>query len=142
MSGDLRAAAHCINSKGDHPAFSKQRPKFVEEQAIFRYKAEHGGTFQQVRAAVIVNTPRAVSSRTNTQATKPSLKFTKAAQPKASDKVTASVTSKANDQKHTPASSPMGAISRPADKPRARKTSKKEPLGNQSVILASFGHGH
>ena len=37
------AAAHCINCKGDHPAFSKQCPKFLEEQAILRYKAEHGG---------------------------------------------------------------------------------------------------
>ena len=40
------AAAHCINCKGDHPAFIKQCPKFLEEQAILRYKAEHGGTFQ------------------------------------------------------------------------------------------------
>ena len=112
------AAAHCINCKGDHPAFSKQCPKFLEEQAILRYKAEHGGTFQQARAAVIVDTPRAVSSRTYAQATKVSLKSSKATQPKASDKVSASVTSKANAQRHTPPSSPKGAVSRPADKPR------------------------
>ena len=89
------AAAHCINCKGDHPAFSKQCPKFMEEQAILRYKAEHGGTFQQARAAVIVDTPRTVSSCTNAQATKLSLKSSKPAQPKASDKDTASVTFKA-----------------------------------------------
>ena len=133
------AAAHCINCKGDHPAFSKQCTKFLEEQAILRYKAEHGGTFQQARAAVIVDTPRAVSSRTYAQATKLSLKSSKPAQPKASDKVTASVTSKANAQRHTPPSSPKGAVSRPADKPRAPKPSKegapREPInrfGNDS----------
>ena len=126
------AAAHCINCKGDHPAFSKQCPKFVEEQAILRYKAEHGGTFQQARAAVVVDTPRAVSSRTYAQATKLSLKSSKPAQPKASDKVSASVASKANAQRHTPPSSPKGAVSRPVDKPRARKPSKegapREPI--------------
>ena len=131
------AAAHCINCKGDHPAFSKQCPKFVEEQAILRYKAEYGGTFQQARAAVIAETPRAVSCRTYAQATKLSLKSTKAAQPKASDKVTASVTSKANAQRHTPPSSPKGAVSRPADKPRARKPSKE---GAPREPVSRFGN--
>ena len=131
------AAAHCINCKGNHPAFSKQCPKFVEEQAILRYKAEYGGTFQQARAAVIVDTPRAVSCRTYAQATKLSLKSTKAAQPKASDKVTASVTSKANAQRHTPPSSPKGAVSRPADKPRARKPSKE---GAPREPVSRFGN--
>ena len=101
------AAAHCINCKGDHPAFSNQCPKFLEEQAILRYRAEHGGTFQQARAAVIVETPRSVSSRTYAQALRPSQKPKETAQPKASDKVTASVTSKANAQRHTPPSCPI-----------------------------------
>ena len=143
------AAAHCINCKGDHPAFSKQCPKFMEEQAILRYKAEHGGTFQQARAAVIVDTPREVSSRSYAQATKLSLKSSKATQPKASDKVTAPVTSKANAQRHTPPSSPKGAVSRPADKPRARKPSKegapREPVsrfGNVSDMDISCGFPH
>ena len=64
------AAAFFINCKGNHPAFSKQCPKFLEEQVILRFKAEHGGTFQQARAAVIIliETPRSVSSRTGPQA--------------------------------------------------------------------------
>ena len=73
------------------------------------------------------------------QATKLSLKSSKPAQPKASDKDTASVTCKANAQRHTPPSSPKGAVSCPADKPRARKPSKegapREPInrfGNDS----------
>ena len=48
------AAAHCIKCKGDHPAFSKQCTKFLEEQAILRYKAEHGGFFQQACAALLL----------------------------------------------------------------------------------------
>ena len=88
-------AAYCINCKGDHPTFSKPCPKFLEEQAILRYKAEHGGTFQQARAAVIVETPKSVSSRTYAQALKPSLKPKQTAQPKVSDKVSAPVTPKA-----------------------------------------------
>ena len=109
----------------------------MEEQAILRYKAEHGGTFQQARAAVIVDTPRAVSSRTYAQATKLSLKSSKPAQPKASDKVTASVTSKANAQRHTPPSSPKASLSRPADKPRARKPSKE---GAPREPVSRFGN--
>ena len=89
------AAAYCINCKGDHPTFSKQCPKFLEEKATLRYRAEHGGTFQQARAAVIVETPKPVSPRTYAQALKPSLKPKQAAQPKASDKVSTPVTPKA-----------------------------------------------
>ena len=119
------AAAHRINCKGDHPAFSKQCPKFLEEQAILRYRAEHGGTFQQARAAVIVETPRSVSSRTYAQALRPGQKPKGTAQPKASDKVSTPVTPKANAQRHTPPSSPRGAVSHPADTPRACKPSKE-----------------
>ena len=136
------AAAHCINCKGDHPAFSKQCPKFLEEQVILRYRAEHGGTFKQARAAVIVETPRSVSSRTYAQALRPGQKPKETAQPKASDKVSASFTPKANAQRHTPPSKPKGAVSRPSDKPRARIPSKegapREPInrfGNVSEIL-------
>ena len=115
----------------------------MEEQAILRYKADHGGTFQQARAAVIVDTPRAVSSRTYAQATKLSLKSSKPAQPKASDTITASVTSKVNAQRHTPPSNPKGAVSRPACGTRLLKTKnvkrfynrfKKIPPQTQLVI--------
>ena len=84
----------------------------IEEQAILRYRAEHGGTFQQ-------------SSGTYAQGLKPSLKPKQSAQPKASDKVSTPVTPKAKAQRHTPPSSPKGAVSRPADTPRARKPSKE-----------------
>ncbi|GFN87759.1 hypothetical protein PoB_001426500 [Plakobranchus ocellatus] len=47
-------SADCVNCRGDHAASSKTCPKFLEEQAILRYKAEYGGTFQQARKAVVV----------------------------------------------------------------------------------------
>ena len=55
--------------------------KFLEEQAILRYKAEHWGMFQQARAAVIVlvEKPKSESSRTFAQALKPSQKRRQAA---------------------------------------------------------------
>ena len=81
---------------------------------------------------MIVETPRSVSSRTYAQALRPGQKPKETAQPKASDKVSASFTPKAKAQRHTPPSSPKGAVSRPADKPRARKPSKevapREPI--------------
>ncbi|GFR75862.1 nucleic-acid-binding protein from mobile element jockey [Elysia marginata] len=43
-----------INCKGDHPASSKNCPKYSEEQAILRYRAHNGGTFGQARTAVLV----------------------------------------------------------------------------------------
>ena len=136
------AAAYCINCKGDHPAYSKQCPKFLEEQAILRYRAEHGGTFQQARAAVVVETPRSVSSHTYAQALRPGQKPKETAQPKASDIVSAPVTPKAKAQRHTLPSSPKGAVSRPADTPRASKPSKEWALRekNQS-FWHDFGYG-
>ena len=80
-----------------------------------------------------------MSSRTYAQALRPGQKPKETAQPKASDKVTASVTSKANAQRHTPPSSPKGAVSRPADKSRAGKPSKegapREPVSRFGNVL-------
>ncbi|GFR59280.1 nucleic-acid-binding protein from mobile element jockey [Elysia marginata] len=45
---------HCVNSRGDHVASDKVCPKYAEEQAILRYRAYNGGTFQQARAAVVL----------------------------------------------------------------------------------------
>ena len=112
-----------ITGKGNHPAFSKQFPKFLEKQAILRYKAEHGGLFQQARAGVIIETPRSVSSRSFTQALKPSRKLTSAVQPKASGKVSSSAIPKGQNAQR----SPNGAVSCcPSEKPRACKSLKGE----------------
>ena len=90
-----------------------------------RDKAEHGGTFQQARAAVIVETPKSVTSRAYAQTPKPTLKPKETAQSKDSDKVSAPVTQKAKAQRNTPPSSPKGAVSRPSETPRAHKASKE-----------------
>ncbi|GFN74898.1 Gag-like protein [Plakobranchus ocellatus] len=46
---DCSADPHCVNCREDQAASSKTCPKFLEEQAILRYKAENGGTFQQAQ---------------------------------------------------------------------------------------------
>ncbi|GFO10695.1 RNA-directed DNA polymerase from mobile element jockey [Plakobranchus ocellatus] len=61
---DCSADPHCVNCRGDHTASSKTCPKFLEEQAILRYKAENGGTFQQARKAVVVEIHNTISRRT------------------------------------------------------------------------------
>ena len=53
----------CVNCGGNHVAISKDCPKFLEEEAILRYRAEHGGTFAQARAAVVVPIPKQVKNR-------------------------------------------------------------------------------
>ncbi|GFS22524.1 nucleic-acid-binding protein from mobile element jockey [Elysia marginata] len=58
----------CINCKGDHPASSKNCPKYLEEQAILRYRAHNGGTFGQASAAVVVEVAKEVRPKFYTQA--------------------------------------------------------------------------
>ncbi|RUS86804.1 hypothetical protein EGW08_005464 [Elysia chlorotica] len=48
---DCKADPSCLNCHGPHTADSKKCPKWKEEEAILRYKAQHGGeihTFVQV----------------------------------------------------------------------------------------------
>ncbi|GFR65040.1 nucleic-acid-binding protein from mobile element jockey [Elysia marginata] len=58
----------CINCKGGHPASSKNCPKYLEEQAILRYRAHNGGTFGHARAAVIVKVAKEVQPKLYAQA--------------------------------------------------------------------------
>ncbi|GFR64683.1 nucleic-acid-binding protein from mobile element jockey [Elysia marginata] len=53
----------CINCGGDHAASDRNCPKFQEEKAILHYRAYHGGTFQQARAAVVVEVAREIQAR-------------------------------------------------------------------------------
>ncbi|GFO17782.1 RNA-directed DNA polymerase from mobile element jockey [Plakobranchus ocellatus] len=79
---DCSADPHCVNCKGDHTASSKTCPKFLEEQAILRYKAENGGTFQQARKAVVVEIHKTISIRTFASAVKSQLRTKPAELPK------------------------------------------------------------
>ncbi|GFO34109.1 RNA-directed DNA polymerase from mobile element jockey [Plakobranchus ocellatus] len=64
VESDCSADPLCINCRGNHAASSKTCPKFLEEQAILRYKAENGGTFRQARKAVVVEIHKTISTRT------------------------------------------------------------------------------
>ena len=61
---DCTADPSCLNCRGDHAADSKECPKWLEEKAILRYRSEHGGTFAQARAAVVIDLPRQIRGRT------------------------------------------------------------------------------
>ncbi|GFR70789.1 Gypsy retrotransposon integrase-like protein 1 [Elysia marginata] len=52
-----------VVERGDHAASDRNCPKFLEEKAILHYRAHHGGTFQQARAAVVVEVAREVQAR-------------------------------------------------------------------------------
>ena len=67
-----KADPHCVNCHGEHSASSKECPKYLEELAILRYRAEHGGTFQQARKNVVVDKPRAIAQRSYASAVRPS----------------------------------------------------------------------
>ncbi|GFR82182.1 RNA-directed DNA polymerase from mobile element jockey, partial [Elysia marginata] len=61
---------HCVNCRGDHEASDKVCAKYAEEQAILRYRAYNGGTFQQARAAVVLEVAKEVRPRSYAQVTK------------------------------------------------------------------------
>ncbi|GFO27741.1 nucleic-acid-binding protein from mobile element jockey [Plakobranchus ocellatus] len=71
---DCLADPHCVSCRGDHAASSKTCPKFVEEQAILRYKAENGGMFQQACEAVVVEIHKTILTRTFASAFKSQLR--------------------------------------------------------------------
>ncbi|GFR80156.1 nucleic-acid-binding protein from mobile element jockey [Elysia marginata] len=58
----------CINCKGDYPASSKNCPKYLEEQAILRYRAHNCGTFGQARVAAVVEVAKEVRPKLYAQA--------------------------------------------------------------------------
>ncbi|GFR98133.1 RNA-directed DNA polymerase from mobile element jockey [Elysia marginata] len=58
----------CVNCKGEHPANSRSCPKYMKEQAILRYRAQNGGTFEQARAAVIVEVAKEMRPKLYAQA--------------------------------------------------------------------------
>ena len=107
---DCSADPFCINCRGDHPASSKSCPKFLEEQAILRFRAEHGGTFKEARKAVIVYMPKSISERPFSDVARANPTAKPAAPPKVSGKSSASAKSKGEKaQNDSPASCSQGA---------------------------------
>ncbi|GFR91647.1 nucleic-acid-binding protein from mobile element jockey [Elysia marginata] len=66
-SEECKRDVRCVNCKGDHPANSKTCTKYMEEQAILRYRASNGGTFKQALAAVVVNVAKEIRPKLFTQ---------------------------------------------------------------------------
>ncbi|GFR68211.1 nucleic-acid-binding protein from mobile element jockey [Elysia marginata] len=66
-SEECKRDVRCVNCKGDHPANSKTCTKYMEEQAILRYRANNGGTFKQARAAVVINVAKEIRPQLFTQ---------------------------------------------------------------------------
>ena len=49
---DCKTVPRCLNCQGAHAADSKECERWKEEKAILTYRATHGGTFAQAKAAV------------------------------------------------------------------------------------------
>ncbi|GFO48544.1 nucleic-acid-binding protein from mobile element jockey [Plakobranchus ocellatus] len=120
---DCSVDPHCVNCRGDHAASSKTCPKFQEEQAILRYKAENDGMFQQARKAVVVELHKTISTRTFASANKSQLRTKPAALPKDGGRSTPSAPpNRKKAQKDFPAPSPQGAAE--TDVPAKRRAEK------------------
>ncbi|GFO13711.1 RNA-directed DNA polymerase from mobile element jockey [Plakobranchus ocellatus] len=124
---DCSADPHCVNCKGDHTASSKPCPKFLEEQAILRYKAENGGTFQQARKAVVVELHKTISTRTFASAVKSQLRTKSVALPKDGGRSAPSAPPKGKKaQEDSPAPSPQGAAETEVPAKRRAEKSKRQ----------------
>ncbi|RUS85307.1 hypothetical protein EGW08_006954 [Elysia chlorotica] len=88
---DCKADHSCLNYHGPHATDLKECPKWKEEEAIQRYKAQHGGTFAQARAAIVVELDPNIKRRTYTKTTSVGTKITQTAPPKGSDRVNSTV---------------------------------------------------
>ncbi|GFO37927.1 nucleic-acid-binding protein from mobile element jockey [Plakobranchus ocellatus] len=125
---DCSADPHCVNCRGDHAASSKTCLKFLEEQAILRYKAENGGAFQQARKEFVVELHKTISTRTFASAVKSQLRTKPAALPKDGGRSAPSAPPKGKKaQKDSPAPSPQGAAeTKVPAKRRAEKLKRQE----------------
>ncbi|GFO47975.1 nucleic-acid-binding protein from mobile element jockey [Plakobranchus ocellatus] len=131
---DCSADPHCVNCRGDNAASSKTRLKFLEEQAILRYKAENGGTFQQARKAVVVEIHKTISTRTFASAVKSQLRTKPAALPKDGGRSAPSAPPKGKKaQKDSPAPSPQGAAETEVPAKRRAEKSKRQEAPRETV---------
>ncbi|GFN91655.1 Gag-like protein [Plakobranchus ocellatus] len=119
---------------GDHTASSKTCPKFLEEQAILRYKAENGGTFQQARKAVVVEIHKTISTRTFASAVKSQLRTKPATLPKDCGRNAPSAPPKGKKaQKDSPVPSPQGAAETEVPAKRRAEKSKRQEAPRETV---------
>ncbi|GFN99327.1 hypothetical protein PoB_002583300 [Plakobranchus ocellatus] len=113
---------------------SKTCPKFLEEQAILRYKAENGGTFQQARKAVVVEIHKTISTRTFASAVKSQLRTKPEALPKDGGRSAPSAPPKGKKaQKDSSAPSPQGAAETEVPAKRKAEKSKRQEAPRETV---------
>ncbi|RUS68675.1 hypothetical protein EGW08_023563 [Elysia chlorotica] len=134
---DCKADPSCLNCHGPHAADSKECPKWKEEEAILRYKAQHGGTFAQARAAIVVELDPNIKRRTYAKATSVGTKIAQTAPPKGSGRVNSTV--KAQGAKSHKVDSPVKkptvtAESRSTVKPRASPAPQRAPLATFTAL--------
>ncbi|GFO15023.1 hypothetical protein PoB_004152800 [Plakobranchus ocellatus] len=109
--------------------------KFLEEQAILRYKAENGGTIQQARKAVVVEIHKTISTRTFASAVKFQLRTKPAAPPKDGGRSAPSAPPKGKKaQKHSPAPSPQGGAEAEVPAKRRAEKSKRQEAPRETVM--------
>ncbi|GFS21134.1 nucleic-acid-binding protein from mobile element jockey [Elysia marginata] len=119
----------CINCKRDHPASSKNCPKYLEEQAILRYRSHNGGTFEQVRAAVIVEVAKEVRPKLYAQAVRGG----------PARRVTAPVTTQNKTESLPMAQNSATKKARPTnDKPRTGETRKPQTFERYGTLNFIF----
>ncbi|RUS72308.1 hypothetical protein EGW08_019931 [Elysia chlorotica] len=129
---DCKADPSCLNCHGPHAADSKECPKWKEEEAIQLYRAQHGGTFAQTRAAVVVELDQNIKHRAYAKATSVGTKSAQTAPPKSSGRV--NITAKAQGKKSHKVDSPVKkstvtAESRSKVKPTASPAPQRTPYG-------------
>ncbi|GFO40935.1 nucleic-acid-binding protein from mobile element jockey [Plakobranchus ocellatus] len=134
---DSSADPHSVNCRGDHAASSKTCSKFLEEQAILRYKAENCGTFQQARKAVEVELHKTISTRTFDSAVKSQLRTKPAALPKDGGRSAPFAPPKRKKPRRILRLPVPREQQKPKYQPSAGPKSKKDrrPLGKQSIVL-------
>ncbi|RUS76708.1 hypothetical protein EGW08_015535 [Elysia chlorotica] len=135
----IRKSGQSLNCHGPHAADSKECPKWKEEEAIQRYKAQHGGTFAQARAAIVVELDPNIKRRTYAKATSVGTKIAQTAPPKGSGRVNSTV--KAQGAKSHKADSPVKkstvtAESRSTVKPRPSPAPQRAPLATINRFTA------
>ncbi|GFN76788.1 hypothetical protein PoB_000329400 [Plakobranchus ocellatus] len=130
-------SAGSIAPGGDHAASSKTCPKFLKEQAVLRYKAENGGTFQQARKSVVVEIHKRTSNHSYAGAVKTRLQTKPAVLPKDGGRSVPSAPPKwKKAQKDSVAlSAQRAAETETSAKRRAEKSKRQGPLGNHSIVL-------
>ncbi|GFN88476.1 hypothetical protein PoB_001498200 [Plakobranchus ocellatus] len=106
----------------------------LEEQAILRYKAENGGTFQQARKAVFVEIHKTISMRTFASAVKSQLRTKPSALSKDDGRSAPSAPPKDKKaQKDSPAPSPQGAAEIEVPAKRRTEKSKRQEAPRETV---------